>query len=105
LTAGGGIIAVQGAVGPLSHLVGRIASGLVLDDPASQLSPLPDLRESIEQAKVEWACARQYFDHVTDPELVDYAIFQLKAAERRYMYLLTMARNEPAASGGLPEAP
>lgn len=84
---------MQGPTGPLSSLAVRIASGLLLDDPAAALVPLPGLRDSIEQARAEWACASQCFDEVTDPELVDYAIFRLRAAERRYMYLLSLARN------------
>ncbi|WP_353893312.1 DUF2508 family protein [Proteinivorax hydrogeniformans] len=42
----------------------------------------------LEEAKKEWQCAREYFNNVSDPELVDYAIFSVQAAEKRYEYLL-----------------
>jgi hypothetical protein len=34
-----------------------------------------------------WLAARNYFEHVTDPDLVDFAILSLQAAEKRYEYL------------------
>ncbi|MDA8064731.1 MAG: DUF2508 family protein [Thermaerobacter sp.] len=35
---------------------------------------------------------RRYFESVSDPDLVEQAIFLLNAAERRYVYLLKQAR-------------
>ena len=52
------------------------------------------LEERIEEAKEEWQEARNYFDLVSDPELVDYAIYLLGAAERKYQYLLKMKQQE-----------
>jgi len=46
----------------------------------------------VQTAKVEWQTAQNYFEHVCDPELVDFAIYKLEAARRRYMYLLKQAR-------------
>lgn|GEM_PF-1046203 len=89
---------MQGLSGnPISNLLNRVGSQLVLDNPSDTMAPVPDLRDAIEQAKLEWMCARDYFDEVTDPGLIDYAIYQVKAAERRYMHLLNMAR------GGTPQ--
>ena len=53
--------------------------------------------EAVETARKEWLAARAYFDYVTDPELVDHAIFAAQAAERKYMYLLRRARLAGAA--------
>lgn len=50
--------------------------------------------ELIEEAKKEWQMARAYFNDVTDPELIDHAIYSLEAAEKRYVYLLRKAREE-----------
>ena len=57
------------------------AMAAVNEDPAS-------LRQQVENAKNDWQAARSYFDNLTDPELIDYAIYSLEAAERKYMYLL-----------------
>jgi len=55
-----------------------------------------DLRERIvaeaEAARGEWLRASAYFNDVTDPDLVDHAIYCVEAAERKYMYLLKKAR-------------
>ena len=46
----------------------------------------------IEEAKRDWLDARAYFNAVTEPELIDHAIYTLGAAEKRYVYLLKKAR-------------
>jgi hypothetical protein len=50
------------------------------------------LVDSVEQARVEWLNSRAYFETVSDPDLVDHAIYLMEAAERRYVYLLKKAR-------------
>lgn len=51
-------------------------------------------RESVVKARDEWLAAKNYFEMVSDPDLVDHAIYLLGAAERKYMYLLKRAKNE-----------
>ncbi|HHW14011.1 MAG TPA: YaaL family protein [Firmicutes bacterium] len=51
-----------------------------------------DLLADVEQARQEWLHAKAFFDHVTDPDLIDMAIYSIEAAEKRYMYLLKVAR-------------
>jgi len=48
---------------------------------------------SVIQAKNEWLAAQNYFDNVSDPDLVDYAIYEIEAARKKYMYLLKQAKN------------
>jgi hypothetical protein len=48
----------------------------------------------IEEAKKDWQEARAYFNTVTEPDLIDHAIYTLGAAEKRYVYLLKKAREE-----------
>lgn len=48
----------------------------------------------VDQARRDWLYAQQYYKTVTDPDLVDYAAFLIKAYERRYVYLLKKARRE-----------
>jgi len=62
-------------------------------EPAAPQDPEgAELLRAVEDAHREWQRARTYFDTVTDPRLVDYAIFSIGAAERRYMFLLDEAR-------------
>ncbi|HEX7714349.1 MAG TPA: DUF2508 family protein [Bacillota bacterium] len=60
------------------------------EDPATQNTP--DLLENLESAQREWRYAKLYFNCVTDPDLIDHAIFHLGATERKYVYLLKCAR-------------
>lgn len=53
---------------------------------------LPSLAESVEHAREEWLSSRAYFETVSDPDLVDHAIYMMEAAEKRYIYLLKKAR-------------
>ncbi|HBS60541.1 MAG TPA: DUF2508 domain-containing protein, partial [Firmicutes bacterium] len=36
--------------------------------------------------------SQAYFETVTDPDLVDHAIFMMEAAKKRYTYLLKKAK-------------
>lgn len=60
------------------------------------------LLSSIKQAQEEWYMAQQYFQNVTDPDLVDYAIYQIEATKLRYFYLLKQARENGLKSEELP---
>jgi len=52
-----------------------------------------ELVKSVQQAMKEWYTAQQYFESVSDPELVDYAVYSLEASRKKYMYLLKKARD------------
>lgn len=52
------------------------------------------LQAELQRAHREWQAARAYFDHVTEPDLVDVAIYNLEAAQRRYTYLLRRFKQE-----------
>ncbi len=59
--------------------------------------PSESYYRSVKQAWQEWQDARQRFNQVSDPGMVDYAVYSLQAAERRYIYLLQKARQESSA--------
>jgi hypothetical protein len=52
------------------------------------------LLESVRGAYQEWNNAQRYFENVTDPDLVDYAIYQIEASKLRYNYLLKQAKTK-----------
>ena len=45
--------------------------------------------KEILEAMDAWRSAQEYFESVVEPELIDYAIYQLEATKRRYMYMLS----------------
>lgn len=55
-----------------------------------------DLYINLENAKKEWEEAKNIFENVSEPDLVDYAIYNVEAAERKYVYLLRQIKNENA---------
>nr|WP_242851614.1 DUF2508 family protein [Clostridium sp. DMHC 10] len=46
----------------------------------------------MEEARHEWKQCSEYFDVVSDPKLIDYAIYKEAAAKSRYIYLLMQAK-------------
>lgn len=57
----------------------------------------PAFDKVVDDARKAWLQARHHFDNVTDPDLIDHAIYEIVAAERKYMYLLRLVREERSA--------
>lgn len=51
-----------------------------------------NIYESVKIAKKEWHTAQNIFNNVSDPELVDFAIYNMEAAEKKYVYLMKRAK-------------
>lgn len=62
--------------------------------------PDSDLHAKVGAAHKEWQAAQQYFQTVSEPQLVDHAVHALIAAERKYMYLLHQLREGQKAAPG-----
>jgi hypothetical protein len=48
--------------------------------------------EKVRKAYREWEDAKNYFEYVSEPELVDYAVYAIEAAKRRFLYMLRQCR-------------
>lgn len=48
--------------------------------------------EIVNKARVEWESAERTFHDVSDPDLVDFAIYNVEAAKAKYIYLLKQAK-------------
>ena len=53
-----------------------------------------DYDQLCQQALSAWQDSQNYFKNVSDPDLVDYAIYDMEAARKRYVYMLKCARKE-----------
>lgn len=62
-------------------------------EPETGHNQIDDLTE-IKKAVEEMATARSICSQVDDPELVDWAVYSLTAAEKRYDYLLRKYRQK-----------
>ena len=47
-----------------------------------------ELKKQIEASKLAMSSARNQFEHVVDPALIDCYIYELNAAQLRYQFLL-----------------
>lgn len=50
------------------------------------------LEQLISLALNDWKQAQNFFENVSDPELVDYAAFRLETTKLRYQYMLKQLR-------------
>lgn len=64
---------------------------LNLDEPVIHEEKISD-HELLQAAGKELDNAQKLLEEVTEPDLVDYAIYRLKAAERRYDYLYKLIK-------------
>ncbi len=93
-----------------TNLFDKVWDHILIEEPAvkesADLEAPAHMLQAVEQARREWVTARLYFESVTDPDLVDHAIYSIEAAERKYMYLLRQARAQglavPSAEGDPP---
>lgn len=53
-----------------------------------------EILKSIQSAQKEWLDKENYFNYTTDPDLVDFAIYDIEASKRKYAYLLKLAKEE-----------
>jgi len=51
----------------------------------------PAARAGVQEALAAWKDAKRYFETVSDPELVGFAVYEMEAARRKYLYLLKNA--------------
>lgn len=89
-----------------TNLFDKVWDHILVEEPATkggaELQGPDHMLRAVEEARREWVTARMYFDSVTDPDLVDHAIFAIQAAERKYMYLLRQAKAQGLAEIAAP---
>ncbi|MBS6511753.1 MAG: DUF2508 family protein [Clostridiales bacterium] len=52
------------------------------------------LKEEARRALAAWKAAEEFLNHASDPALVDFAIYDLEAAKKKYLYLLGLLRQD-----------
>lgn len=57
-----------------------------------------DRKRDIEQALAQWKEAERYFQSVQETDLMDFAIYEMEAARRKYVLLLRRYSQEAAAA-------
>jgi hypothetical protein len=52
------------------------------------------LVDAVQDALIEWRNAQDLFQYAVEPEMVDYAIFQVDSSRRKYEYLISLAKKQ-----------
>ncbi len=78
----------------LNTSINNISSRFLAGPVGQEEKGCPELLQAVAQAHREWEMAKKVFETVTDPDLVDYAIYQVQAAQKHYTYLLRRAKEE-----------
>ncbi|MDP5276844.1 DUF2508 family protein [Chengkuizengella axinellae] len=58
------------------------------------------INEEINRAKHDWIAAEKKFNYAVDKDQIDFAIFSLEAAEKRYEMLLKQAKKMQTLNKG-----
>ncbi|HLR21514.1 MAG TPA: DUF2508 family protein [Tissierellaceae bacterium] len=76
----------------IMNLIQKLKSSLLRD--GVELNEKERLIRSAKEAHKEWLAKEEYFNDVTDPDLVDFAIYDIEASKRKYTYLLKKVKKE-----------
>jgi len=86
---------LDGIMSFTSNFISKVFSKLVAGNDDEGFRTLEiKLDDEVRKAHREWLQCQKYFQWVSDPDLVDHAIFSEEAARRKYMYLLKKAREQ-----------
>jgi hypothetical protein len=75
------------------------------EEAALQKTTLSDNQLSVEEIRIahaEWQMAQTRFDYVIKPDQIDYCIYALEAAEKRYEMLLKQAKRNHVRAYDIP---
>ena len=81
---------VTGMAGQLSNWIRTCAQQFAAKD----WDDRSEESRALENAHRDWLAAGRMFDYATEPDLVDYAIYSLQAAEKQFVYLWKRARQQ-----------
>lgn len=76
----------------LQHIAKILSVFFVEKDEDSVITPEIDNLQNVKSAHRDWMLAQKQFEWVTDPDLIDQAIYAEVAARKRYTYLLKKAK-------------
>lgn len=75
-----------------NKLISNIINTLYYGTQDAEQQALEEFFFTLSKAQQEMYDAQNFFDNVTDPELVDHAIYKMEAAKSKYAYLLKQAK-------------
>lgn len=70
----------------------NIVSNIEQKDKESKKDIEEDIYGLIQKAHNEWKMAKNIFNNASEPDLIDFAIYNMEAAEKKYVYLMKKAK-------------
>ncbi len=77
--------------------VARRRPGREAADSACMMNAEGEYTDGARRALRELQSAEQYFNSITDPDLIEYALYEIEAARRKYEYMIRKLRSGEAA--------
>ena len=71
--------------------------GMESAEPICYQSAEGEYTDGARRALRELQSAEQYFNSITDPDLIEYALYEIEAARRKYEYMMRKLRSGEAA--------
>lgn len=62
-----------------------------------------ELLDAVREAEIDWECACSYFESVSEFRLIDYAIYNERAAALKYSYLISEIKKREIEEKNLAE--
>jgi hypothetical protein len=81
----------------LQNLIDSLKSFYEKRDEQPFVSAEQEYESEAARALEEWRAAESYFNSISDPDLIEYALYEVEAARRKYEYLLRKIRSGDAA--------
>ena len=81
----------------LQNLIDNLKSFYAKREEPEFVSAEQEYVDEAARALEQWRAAENYFNSITDPDLVEYALYEVEAARRKYEYLLRKIRSGDAA--------
>jgi hypothetical protein len=74
-----------------NFLINAISIGHVIEDKVDEKQ---EFFNQVRKAHKDWQIAIDNFNHYIDPDMIDYAVYDIDAAEKKFIYLIKKARKE-----------
>lgn len=82
---------IKAFINALIKIISGLFSNIIIKDDNKYKATLV---EQIAKARIEWQNALIIYNEISERELIDYAIYNLKAAEEYYLYLNKLAKKQ-----------
>jgi len=79
----------------VTRIINRVVGFFIIGQAVEQKGCAPrEFLDQVRDAHSEWCSALNRFNYCTEADIIDFAVYNLSAAEKRYTYFIKKARKE-----------